>query len=514
MDSANRRGEPASSRRWAILATIIAFEFVIELDTSIVNIALPTLGRQLHASTSELQWVVDSYVLVLASLLLFTGTIVDRIGGRPMLIAGAFTFGAASVAAAIASNVGQLIAMRALMGLGGALLFPATLFVLSDTFQPDERARAFSIWSAVAGLSFALGPTLGGWLVQQFGWSAIFWVNVPILGAAMLVGLPLVRAARAAHARPLDALGAVLAVGGLTSLLYAVIEAPERGWTDGRTLAAFAIASAALAGLALWESRSASPMLDSRLLGGGRTAAAATALGLTFMTMAGTLFVLTQYLQFALRYSPLQAGVRIMPVALVFAVAATASVAVSRRLGSKMTVAAGLALITASLATLSTISDNSGYGLVLSTLVVGGIGLGLAVTPAMEVTLNALPSGSAGVGSSVNTTAITLGGALGVAVIGSVLSSRFSGLLASGGDSPGTTPKAIAGAFQAAARTHDIALTATVRHALISASSTAFLASAGVAAAGVLLALVFLPQSASPSLQPVNVDEPLGTPAG
>src|SRR5438067_3208419 len=189
MDSANRRGEPARSRRWAILATIIAFEFVIELDTSIVNIALPTLGRQLHASTSELQWVVDSYVLVLASLLLFTGTIVDRIGGRPMLIAGAFTFGAASVAAAIASNVGQLIAMRALMGLGGALLFPATLFVLSDTFQPDERARAFSIWSAVAGLSFALGPTLGGWLVQQFGWSAIFWVNVPILGAAMLVGL-------------------------------------------------------------------------------------------------------------------------------------------------------------------------------------------------------------------------------------------------------------------------------------------------------------------------------------
>lgn len=505
MGVAGSRGERPSGRRWAILGTIIAFEFVIELDTSIVNIALPTLARQLHASISQLQWVVDSYVLVLASLLLFTGTIVDRVGGRRMLITGAGIIGAASAGAALASNVDELIAMRALMGFGAALLFPATLFVLSDTFPPEERARAFSIWSAVAGLSFALGPTLGGWLVQESGWSAIFWVNVPILAAAMLAGLPLVPATQNENARPLDAVGAILAIGGLTSLLYAVIEAPNRGWADGTTLAAFAIAGAALVGFALWESRVSFPMLDARLLGGRRTAAAAAALGLTFLPMAGTLFVLTQYLQLALGYSPLQAGVRIVPVALVFALAATASVGVSRRLGSKLTVAAGLTLLTVSLATLSTISDGSGYGLVLVTLLIGGVGLGLAVTPAMEVTLNALPTGSTGVGSSVNTTAITLGGALGVAVIGSVLSSRFVSVLASGALASGGIPKSITAAFQATARTHDVALAAAVRHDFIVASSTAFLVGAGVSAAGALLALAFLPTSAAAPPPPVSV---------
>ncbi|MEA2313818.1 MAG: hypothetical protein QOI03_510, partial [Solirubrobacteraceae bacterium] len=506
IDAADTQTEQRRDRRWAILATIIAFEFVIELDTSIVNIALPTLGRQLHASTSQLQWVVDAYVLVLASLLLFTGTIVDRLGGRRMLVAGALIFALASAVAATASDVDELIATRAIMGLGGAMLFPATLFVLSDTFPPAERARAFSIWSAVAGLSFALGPTLGGWLVQQFSWSAIFWVNVPILAGALLAGLPLVRSTHAEKPRPPDALGAILAIAGLTSLLYAVIEAPNRGWTDGRTAAAFGLAAAALAGFALWESRARYPMLDARVLGGGRTLAAATTLGLTFLPMAGTLFVLTQYLQLVLGYSPLEAGVRIVPVALVFAVAATASVAVSRRLGSKLTVACGLGLLAGALIGLSTVSDSTGYGLVLATLLLGGVGLGLAVTPAMEVTLNALPSDSTGVGSSVNTTAITLGGALGVAVIGSILSSRFSSLIAPGAPASGSAHEAITAAFQTAARTGDRAFAAAIRHDFVLASSTSFRVCAGVSAAGALLALSFLPRSAAPVAQPVGLE--------
>ncbi len=508
-----------SRRRWAILATIIACEFVAELDTSIVNIALPSLGRSLHADATELQWVVASYVVVFASLLLFCGSIVDRVGGRRILFVGSAVFAAASTWAAVAPNVSQVIAARAVMGAGAALIFPATVFVLADVFPPYERMRAFSIWSSVAGLSFAVGPTVGGFVVEHGGWSAIFWLNLPILACSTAAAIPLLPHTRGSRSRAPDRVGAVLAVTGLTALFYAIIEAPEIGWTHSTVLAAFAAAAILLAGFVGWETHTPMPLLRLDLFRGTRSFRATCVLALTFLPVAGALFIVTQYLQYVLAYTPLEAGVRMLPVAGAFAFGASIAISVAARLGTKLTATIGLGLLAVSLAVMASITTRSGYGLVAISLVIGGLGMGLTLSPTMALTLDGLALSDAGVGSSLNMTGLTLGGALGVAIMGSIMTSTLSSDIATAAEFFGLshTPKSLLDVLQVAAHyygAHNHELLAVARREFVKGATPAFRAGAAIAGAGALLAAITLPsRSTVPATQAVPAADPTATDA-
>lgn len=489
---------PAVRRRWWILATIIVCEFVAELDTSIVNVAIPSLGRALHANATELQWVVDAYVIVFASLLLFCGSVVDRIGGRRVLFAGSAVFAVASTCAALAITPAELISARAVMGIGAALIFPATVFILADVFPPYERMRAFSVWSAFAGLSFAIGPTVGGFVIEHGGWSAIFWLNLPILAGSSLAAAFLVPRTLGSRSRRLDRLGAVLAVTGLTALFYAVIEAPELGWAHSTVVASLAAAAVLLVGFIVWERRARMPLLRLDKLRGTRALRATTVLVLTFLPFGGALFILTQYLQYVLGYSPLEAGVRMLPVAVTYAVGASFAIGLAMRIGTKLTVMIGFGLVALALAIMARVTTHSGYGLVAVTLGVGGFGMGLTVSPTMALTLAGIPLSDAGVGSSLNMTGLTLGGALGVAILGSIMTTTLSSDIATASEFFGLTHKAksLLAILQVAWHyygEHNHELLASARREFVKGATPAFRAGAGIAGGGAVLAALLLP---------------------
>jgi EmrB/QacA subfamily drug resistance transporter len=455
------------ARRWRILAVLVAAEFVVELDTTIVNIAIPDLARSLDAGTRALQWIVDAYILVFGALALFFGTLADRSGRRLALLVGIGLFLIGSVAAALADTPGQLIAMRAVMGLGAAFILPATLSILVNVFERDEAAKAFAIWSSVVGLSFALGPTLGGWLVEQAGWSAIFWINVPLLVGTAVAAVRLVPPSRNLAVPQADPVGALLSVAGLGLLVYAIIEAPHSGWGDPLTLGLLAAAIVALGVLIAWESRHPSPLYDLHLFRNRSFSGSILAVGLTYLALGGALFILTLYLQFVLGYSPLEAGIRLVPAALVVALVTPLSVTISERLGIRTAVSSGLALVAAALFLLATISESSGYALVFWSLVLSGAGLGLAFTPTTAVVLRTVPPERAGGGSALQTTALTLGATLGVAILGSVLATAVGG-----------SASAVTG--------------------FVDGAGQAFLVGGAVAAVGVALAVILLPGRGAP----------------
>ncbi len=453
--------------------------FVVELDTTIVNIAIPDLARSLDAGTRELQWIVDGYILVFGALTLFCGTIADRTGRRRALLVGIAVFLVGSLAAALATTAGQLIAMRAVMGVGAAFILPATLSILVNVFDGDERTKAFALWSSAAGLSFALGPTLGGWLVEESGWSAIFWINVPLLLGTGLAAVRLVPGSRAPDVPQADPVGAILSVAGLGLLVYAIIEAPRSGWGDPLTLGLLAAGGAILAALVAWEAHHPAPLYDLHLFRIRRFSGAVLAVGCTYLALGGALFVLTLYLQFVLEYSPLEAGVRLVPAAILAAVATPLSVGISRWLGVRTGVASGLALVAAGMFLLSTLSDDSGYGLVFWSLMLAGAGLGLAFTPTTDVVLRAVPPSRAGGGSALQTTTLTVGGTLGVAILGSVLATSSQGSISSllAGPAAAVNPEAVAMA----------------QSAFVNGAGEAFLVGAVVATVGAALAALLLP---------------------
>src|SRR5689334_17021256 len=310
------RNSLVSNRRWWTLGVLCLSLLVIGLDNTILNVALPTLARDLDASSSQLQWIVDSYMLVFAGVLLTAGALGDRFGRRRALTLGLVVFGAGSIASALSTSAEMLIASRGLMGIGGAFIMPSTLSILTATFRdPSERAKAIGVWAGVSGLGIAIGPVTGGWLIEHAGWHWIFLVNVPFVLLALAAGRFLVPESRDPAAPRLDGRGFALSSAGLTALVWAVIEAPDRGWTDGVVLAALAGAAVVLAAFVAWELRAPAPMLDVRLFRKPRFSAASIAISLAFFALFGLIFFLTQYLQSILGYDALEAGVRTMPVA-------------------------------------------------------------------------------------------------------------------------------------------------------------------------------------------------------
>jgi EmrB/QacA subfamily drug resistance transporter len=417
----------AAARRWWTLGVLCFTLVVISVDTTIVNVALPTIQADLGASTSDLQWIVDSYVLVLAGLLLTFGSLGDRYGRKGALSLGLAMIALASAASAVAGSSGQLIATRAVMGVGAALIMPATLSILTNVFtDPAERAKAIAIWSGAGGMGVALGPLVGGWLLEHYWWGSVFLVNIPIVALALVAGLRLVPTSKDPAAPPIDKVGAVLSIGGVVSLVWAIIRAGETSFTDTSVLTAAAIAAVLLATFVAWELRSPEPMLDVRLFRNRRFSVASAAVAFTYFALIGWFFLLTQYFQFIHGYSPLEAGLRLLPAALALMVFTIASAAVVQRLGTRVVVSGGLLLSAAGLALNALFLEaDSDYWVVLAFLMLLAAGMAATMAPATDSIMGEVPPNKAGVGSAINDTTRELGGALGVAIIGSLMSARY-----------------------------------------------------------------------------------------
>ncbi|MGO9873161.1 MAG: MFS transporter [Acidimicrobiia bacterium] len=422
----------AFKQRWWILAVLCLSLLVIIVDNSILNVALPRLQEDLNATFSQLQWMVDSYTLVFACLLLTAGSLGDRFGRKGALQLGMVIFGTGSLLSAFASTPSHLILTRALMGVGGAFIMPSTLSLITNVFPPEERGRAISYWAAIAGIGVALGPVSGGLLLERFYWGSIFLVNLPIVAVALVAGgFLLPKSSDPAHPR-LDLVGATLSITGLLALVYGIIDGPLDGWGSARIVVAFVAAATLLGTFAWWESHSSHPMLNIGFFRNPRFSAASTGLMLIFFAMFGATFLLTQYLQFVMGYSPLRAGAALLPWAAIMLVAAPTSARLAERFGTKRVVGAGLSCATLSLVLMSTLpATNIGYLRdVIPRLVLLAFGMGLTMAPATESIMGSLPRAKAGVGSAMNDTTRQVGGALGVAVVGSVMTSVYGSRVA------------------------------------------------------------------------------------
>jgi EmrB/QacA subfamily drug resistance transporter len=391
-----------------------------------LNAALPDLARDTHAKQTELVWIIAAYSLAFAGLLLPGGAIGDRFGRRLALIAGLAVFGGGSALAMASSSATQLIALRTVLGLGAALVMPATLSTITSTFPRDQRARAVSIWAAVAGGAAVLGLLASGALLAVFSWRSIFALNVVLAGVALLGVVRVVPESADPDAPRFDVGGAALAALGLVVLVFSVIEAPNHGWLAARTLAGLILALALLAAFVAWELRQDAPLLDPRVFRNRPLAAGSSSILIQFFAFYGYTFVVLQYLQLVRGDSPLLAAVEVLPVAAALMLTSRAVPRLTARLGSRRVCAAGLTLMAAGLAVVAQLGSTSPYWLMATGLAVLGVGMGAATTPATSAITEALPAAQQGVGSALNDLSREVGGALGIAVIGSILTATYS----------------------------------------------------------------------------------------
>ena len=491
------------------LAIVCLAALIINVDNTILNVALPTLVRDLHATSSQLQWIVDSYAMVFAGLLLVGGTLADRFGRKRFFLIGLTVFALGSIGAALSESVTTLIAFRAIMGAGAALTIPTSLAIINDIFRdPSQRARAIGVWGGTIGLGIAIGPIAGGLLLSRFWWGSIFLVNVPIACIGFLGATLVVPDSKNPHVQRPDPVGALLSIAGLGLLLWAIIEGPTRGWTSGTVVGAGLASLGVLAAFVVWESRSTHPMLKLDFFRERRFSVALAAECLAVFGLMGALFLSTQFLQFDLGYSPLQAGLRILPIAVMVVVGATASPVGARLVGVKFTVAAGLVSIAAGLWEVSASSRfDTTYGDVVLGLLLIGLGAGLMLPTATNSVIGSVPQGDSGMGSATNTVALQVGGAMGVAVIGSVMLTRYQGRMAAamvGRHVPESTAQTIFGSLGAAlavaARARGstgVMLARAARAAFMSGNEVALAVGTVVALAAAVLVLVALPSQAS-----------------
>ena len=509
-----RAQERAYERRWWILVVLCFSLLVIVLDNTILNVAIPTIVRDLDATNSQLQWMVDAYTLVFAGLLLTAGSLGDRFGRRGALQVGLVLFGLGSLASAFASTSDQLIATRAFMGIGGAFIMPATLSIITNVFPTRERGKAIGVWAATAGLAGVLGPLTGGFLLEHFYWGSIFLVNIPIVIVGLLAGIFLIPDSKDPSAPRLDPIGAVLSIVGLTVLLYGIIEAPQEGWTSSATLMSLAAGLLVLGAFLAWEAHTDHPMLDVHFFRNPRFTAASMGIMMVFFAMFGSTFLLTQYFQFVLGYTPFETGIRFLPIAASMMILAPMSARFVDRIGTKLVVGGGLLLVTAGLISWASLDASSAYWPdIIWRQALMASGMALTMAPATESIMGSLPLGKAGVGSAVNDTTRQVGGALGVAVIGSILASIYGSQV---GDFLQGKPVP-SGAAETLEQSLGIALTAGKRipglsevatNGFIDGMHAGVLVAAGVALIGAIIAFIWLPARAS--YDALDVREPEG----
>jgi EmrB/QacA subfamily drug resistance transporter len=517
--SSSSNGEHLYGRRWQALVVLAMSLLVVTVDNTILNVALPTIQTDLDASSSELQWIVDSYLLVFAVLLLMAGSLGDRFGRKRALFTGLAIFGAGSLMAAQAGSSDELILWRAVMGIGAAAIMPTTLSIITNIFPKEERPKAIALWAAVAGMGIAIGPVSGGLLIEYFDWSAVFLVNLPIVAFGLIAGAVLIPESRDPEAPRLDFPGFGLSIAGLSAIVWALIEAPERGWTSAPILTAFAAGAAIVAAFIAWELRARQPMLDVSVFRNLRFSAANVSVTFVFFALMGVMYFLTTYLQSVMGYSALEAGVRMVPIAIGVIVAARLSVALTERLGTKIVVAAGLGLVGISLGAFTSVGVDNGYFTkVAGALTFMGVGMGLAMAPATEAIMGSLPREKAGIGSAMNDVVRELGGTLGVAVLGSIVSTSYASGME--GATSGLAPGAAEAAGDSVSAAHEVAaevgggggaqLIALADQAFVDAMTTAAGVGAIVALVGAVFAAIWLPARArtEPEVIEAEVPEP------
>jgi EmrB/QacA subfamily drug resistance transporter len=515
----------AHRRRWLTLLVLCLSLMVIGIDNTILNVAIPTLAKPssaggLGASASELQWIVDSYTIVFAGLLLTSGSLGDRFGRYRALTTGLVIFGLGSVLSAFAPSATVLIGTRALMGIGASAIMPATLSILTNVFHdPRERAKAIGVWAGVSAIGIAIGPIAGGLLLEHFWWGSVFLVNVPVVAIALFLGYVLVPDSKDAHAGKLDPLGSVLSIAGLALLLWAVIEGPSNGWGSASVLGGFAVGGAILAAFFVWELRCSNPMLDVRFFENPRFSAASGAITLAFLALFGTIFLLTQYTQQVLGYSTVEAGAIFLPQSIVLMIFAPLSTRWVHKFGNKAVVATGLFILAVSLVLMATFETDTAAWWVVAVTALSALGMAHVVAPATESIMGSLPRAKAGVGSAMNDTTRQVGGAVGVALLGSILASAFrpkvrdllhghipGSLLGKLEDSLGSAlgvARDVPSAKPFAGRIVDAA-----QHSFVSGMHAAVLVAAGIAVLGGIGALVWLPARARAHPDDLDVIEP------
>ncbi|HEU5152627.1 MAG TPA: DHA2 family efflux MFS transporter permease subunit [Iamia sp.] len=419
------------ARRWKTLVVLCTSLLIVIIGNTSLNVALPTLARELEASTSSLQWMVDAYALVFAGLLFTAGTLGDRFGRKGALQAGLLVFLVGAGLASVADSAGQVIAARAVMGVAAAFVMPSTLSILTNVFPAHERAKAIAIWAGISGGGAAIGPIASGWLIEHYWWGSVFLVNVPIIAIALVAGAILVPRSKDPEDQPLDFLGAGLSIIGLGSLVYGIIEGPHHGWTSTESLLTFGLSVVALGAFAAWELRARFPMLDLRLFRDRRFSVASAGMSLTFFAMFGTFFLVAQYFQLVLGYSALESGLLQLPMAAVMMTVAPQVPKLVARFGAARVVPFGLGFTATGLAIFSQVGVDSSIWMVYCSILPLAFGMSLTMTPLTTLIMSSVPLGKAGVGSAMNDTTRELGGALGVAVLGSLVTSRYTSSLGS-----------------------------------------------------------------------------------
>ncbi|GHC35954.1 MFS transporter [Streptomyces cinnamoneus] len=431
--------------RWLVLGVICLAQLTVLLDNTVLTVAIPSLTEDLGASTADIQWMINAYSLVQAGLLLTAGSAADRYGRKKLLALGLALFGLGSFGAALSETTGQLIAARAGMGIGGALLMTTTLAVVVQVFDDEERPKAIGLWGAVSALGFAGGPIVGGALLNHFWWGSIFLINLPVAVLGMLAVLKWVPESKnPAGDRP-DLLGALLSTIGMTGVVFAIISGPAHGWTSARVLTSAFVGLVTLAFFALWEARCPYPMLDMHFFRNSRFVGAVSGGILVAFGMGGSFFLLGQHLQLVLHYDPLETGLRMTPLALVIVVLNFTGVGARLlpKIGTPAAIAGGMGLLAAGLAAIAVLGAH-GYGGMLLGLVLMGVGIAINMPAMANAIMSAIPPEKAGVGAGVNGTLQETGNGLGVAVLGAVLNSRFSALVPAVAAGAGSLPEALA----------------------------------------------------------------------
>ncbi|MFE3016650.1 MFS transporter [Streptomyces sp. NPDC059256] len=470
-------------RRWLILVVLCLSTLVLVIDNMVLTVAVPPIVADLGATAQDIQWIIDSYILVFAGLLLTSGSLSDRFGRRRVMVIGLALFGAASIIATVADSPGQLIAARVLMGIGGALVMPSTLSILITVFDEDERPKAIAAWSAVAMVGLVGGPVLGGALIAKFWWGAVFLINVPIALLAIVAALVLMPESKGPWRKP-DPLGAVLSMAGMTALVWMIIVLPKDGLTAPGTLAALAVAVVGLGGFAAWETRAPSPMVPLALFRDRVFTGASLSLVLLTFANGGLMLVLTQYLQFVLGYSATETGLAFAPMAVAVIIFNVIGAALLKRTGNRVMTVIGLLVIAAGFGVLSTMSVGDGFGLLSAAMLLMGAGGGLAMPAAIAALMGAVPEEHAGVGSALNDTIQQAGAALGVAVLGAVLSSTYAR------EMPASAPEAARQSIGTALA--DGSLASAAKEAFTEAMSTTFVAGGCGVVVAALLAIVLM----------------------
>ncbi|MFI5528945.1 MFS transporter [Kitasatospora sp. NPDC051853] len=478
--------ETRNPHRWWILVVLCLATLVLVVDSMALTVAVPAMTADIGASAQDIQWILDSYVLVFAGLLLTSGSLGDRFGRRKVMIVGLLLFGLASLAATVCTNPGEVIAARVAMGVGGALIMPSTLSILITVFEEDERGKAMAAWGSVSMLGLVGSPVLGGFLIDHFSWHSIFFVNVPVVAVAITAALLLMPESKGAWRKP-DPIGAVLSVVGMTALVWWIIEIPQHGAFEGRGLVTLLVAVTALVGFVVWENVHPEPMVPLVLFKQRNFSGGSLSLTLVQIGNGGLLLVLTQYLQFVLDYSPVKAGLAFVPLAVAALIGNGAGAGLAPKLGNRPLVVAGLLVMASSFFLFTTVDADSGFTVPAVALGLLGLGAGMAMPAAVSALMGTIPEDQAGVGSALNDTIQQSGTALGIAILGSLLTSRFAAEMPAG--SSELAKGSISGALAVAGG--DAGLVRTAREAFTASMSTTLTISAvGVLAAALLAGLV------------------------